>query len=165
MEMQNVKNKVTGVFTPARLKKAAALAVLAGVLTTGGAYYHTQQAEASSAMERQYKNERITAAAEQRGMTLIDTDRVQQLTAQEIGRDVSEIDFYKIKLSVKDGDRKHRDGKHERKNRSYDDAAFHPIYKVTCFVGDVKYKLRFDAETGDLLSSKVDYDSDDIYHY
>ena len=31
MEMQNVKNQVKSVFTPARLKKAAAFAVLVGI--------------------------------------------------------------------------------------------------------------------------------------
>ena len=120
----------------------------------GGAYYQMQQAEASSAMERQYKNERIMAEADRRGMMLIDTNRVKELTAQELGKNVSEIDFYKIKLSVKDDDRKHR---------SYDDTDFRPIYKVKCFVGDVKYKLCFDAVSGDLLTSKVDYDDDDRY--
>ena len=39
---------------------------------------------------------------------------------------------------------------------------FHPVYKVKCFAGNVEYKLRIDAVTGTVLSSKVDVD-DDIF--
>ena len=37
---------------------------------------------------------------------------------------------------------------------------FHPIYKVKCYAGNVEYKLRIDAVTGDVLSSEVDVDDD-----
>ena len=39
---------------------------------------------------------------------------------------------------------------------------FHPVYKVKCYAENVKYKLRIDAVTGTVLSSKVDVD-DDIF--
>ena len=37
---------------------------------------------------------------------------------------------------------------------------FHPVYKVKCYAGNVEYKLRIDAVTGDVLSSEVDVDDD-----
>ena len=39
---------------------------------------------------------------------------------------------------------------------------FHSVYKVKCYAENVKYKLRIDAVTGTVLSSKVDVD-DDIF--
>ena len=53
MEMQNVKNQVKKVVTPARIKKAAVIAVLASLVSAGGAYYHHQQAQARSVAEKQ----------------------------------------------------------------------------------------------------------------
>ena len=197
MEMQNVKN----VFTPARLKKAAALAVLIGIVSAGGAYYHHSQAEARSAMEKQARSEMLAAQAEQRGIVLIDEDHVRTIAAGAIGKDVTELDFRKVYLTAKDHDRdgkhgkKHRDDRHDgrhddREHRdgrdTHDrdehpgmmpqaapaqatDAAngqpvaqpmFHPTYKVKCYAGSVEYKLRIDAVTGTVLSSKVDVDDD-----
>ena len=34
--------------------------------------------------------------------------------------------------------------------------AFLPVYNVTCTDGTVKYKVRIDAATGNVLSSRVD---------
>ena len=39
---------------------------------------------------------------------------------------------------------------------------FSPVYKVKCYAGNVEYKLRIDAVTGTVLSSKADVD-DDIF--
>ncbi|EFF66061.1 hypothetical protein HMPREF7545_1322, partial [Selenomonas noxia ATCC 43541] len=39
---------------------------------------------------------------------------------------------------------------------------FRPVYKVKCYAGNVEYKLRIDAVTGTVLSSKADVD-DDIF--
>ena len=208
MEMQNVKNQVKGVFTPARLKKAAALAVLIGIVSAGGAYYHHSQAEARSAMEKQARSEMLAAQAEQRGIVLIDEDHVRTIAADAIGKDVAELDFRKVYLTMKDHD--DRNGKHDKKrkhDRKHDrdgwrehdrdrhgmipapaapmdgsgqmpaaaptpamtpvqppvnmgQPEFHPIYKVKCYAGNVEHKLRIDAVTGDVLSSKVDVDDD-----
>ena len=212
MEMQNVKDQVKNVFTPARLKKAAALAVLIGIVSAGGAYYHHSQAEARSAMEKQARSEMLATQAEQRGIVLIDEDHVRTIAAGAIGKDVTELDFRKVYLTMKDHD--DRDGKHDKKHkhdRKYDrdgwrehdrdrhgmmpppaapEAAptdgsgqmpaaeptptmtpvqppvnmgqpeFHPIYKVKCYAGNVEYKLRIDAVTGNVLSSEVDADDD-----
>ena len=200
MEMQNVKN----VFTPARLKKAAAVAVLVGIVSAGGAYYHHSQAEARSAMEKQARSEMLAAQAEQRGIVLIDEDHVRTIAAGAIGKDVTELDFRKVYLTMKDHD--DRNGKHDKKRKHDRDGwrehdrdrhemmpapaapmdgsgqmpaaaptpamtpvqppvnmgqpEFHPIYKVKCYAGNVEYKLRIDAVTGDVLSSKVDVDDD-----
>ena len=211
MEMQNVKDQVTKVFTPARLKKAAALAVLVGIVSAGGAYYHHGQAEARSVAEKQAHSEMVAAQAEQRGIVLLDEAKVRSIAAEAIGKSESELDFRSVYLTAKDHDRdgkhdkKHRDGKHDawhdgaHDGKHYDgehrdgrymhdrdehpgmmpqaapaqaiDAAngqpapqpmFHPVYKVKCYAENVKYKLRIDAVTGTVLSSKVDVD-DDIF--
>ena len=201
MEMQNVKDQVTKVFTPARLKKAAALAVLVGIVSAGGAYYHHSQAEARSVAEKQARAEMVAAQAEQRGIVLLDEAKVRSIAAEAIGKSESELDFRSVYLTAKDHDRdgkhdkKHRDGKHRNKHDDREhrdgrymhdrdehpgmmpqaapaqatDAAngqpaarpmFHPTYKVKCYAGSVEYKLRIDAVTGTVLSSKVDVDDD-----
>ena len=203
MEMQNVKDQVTNIFTPARLKKAVAFAVLVGVVTAGGAYYHHGQAEARSVAEKQARAEMIAAQAQQRGVVLLDEAKVRSIAAEAIGKSESELDFRSVYLTAKDHDRdgkhgkKHRDDRHDgrhddREHRdgrdTHDrdehpgmmpqaapaqatDAAngqpapqpmFHPVYKVKCYAENVKYKLRIDAVTGTVLSSKVDVD-DDIF--
>ena len=203
MEMQNVKDQVKSVFTPARLKKAAALAVLVGIVSAGGAYYHHGQAEARSVAEKQARAEMIAAQAQQRGVVLLDEAKVRSIAAEAIGKSESELDFRSVYLTAKDHDRdgkhgkKHRDDRHDgrhdhREHRdgrdTHDrdehpsmmpqaapaqatDAAsgqpapqpmFHPVYKVKCYAENVKYKLRIDAVTGTVLSSKVDVD-DDIF--
>ena len=122
MEMQNVKDQVTKIFTPARLKKAAAFAVLVGIVTAGGSYYHHQQAEARSAAEKQARSEMIAARAEQRGVVLLDEAKVRSIAAEAIGKSESELNFRYVYLTEKDHDKdgrhdkKHRDGKHDRKH-------------------------------------------------
>ena len=203
MEMQNVKNQVKSVFTPARLKKAATLAVLVGIVSAGGAYYHHGQAEARSVAEKQARSEMVAAQAQQRGIVLLDEAKIRSIAAEAIGKSESELDFRAVYLTAKDHDRdgkhgkKHRDDRHDgrhddREHRdgrdTHDrdehpgmmpqaapaqatDAAngqpapqpmFHPVYKVKCYAENVKYKLRIDAVTGTVLSSKVDVD-DDIF--
>lgn len=220
MEMQNVKNQVKSVFTPARLKKAAVFAVLVGIVSAGGAYYHHQQAEARSVQEKQAHSAMIAAQASQRNVVLIDEAHVRAIAAEAIGKSESELNFRTVQLTMKDHDerdgkrgRRHEKGKdrrehrEERREHDRDDrngmmplppaqnapangpaaqgtpapapmegaaqpaAApapmtaqpdFHPVYKVKCFAGNVEYKLRIDAVTGTVLSSKVDVD-DDIF--
>ena len=203
MEMQNVKDQVAKVFTPARLKKAVAFAVLVGIVTAGGAYYHHGQAEARSVAEKQARSEMVAAQAEQRGVVLLDEAKVRSIAAEAIGKSESELDFRAVYLTAKDHDRdgkhgkKHRDDRHDGRHDDREhrdgrymhdrdehpgmmpqaapaqatDAAngqpapqpmFHPVYKVKCYAENVKYKLRIDAVTGTVLSSKVDVD-DDIF--
>ena len=115
MEMQNVKNQVKSVFTPVHIKKAAALAVLIGIVSAGGAYYHHSQAEARSAMEKQARSEMIAAQASQRSVVLIDESHVRTIAAEAIGKSEAELDFRKVYLTMKDHD--DRDGKHDRKHK------------------------------------------------
>ena len=122
MEMQNVKNQVKSVFTPARLKKAAALAVLVGIVSAGGAYYHHSQAEASSRAEKQARAEMVAVQAEQRGIVLLDEAKVRSIAAEAIGKSESELDFRSVYLTAKDHDKdekhgkKHRDDRHDGKH-------------------------------------------------
>ena len=208
MEMQNVKDQAAKVFTPARLKKAVACAVLVGIVSAGGAYYHHRQAEARSLVQKQAQSEMIAVQASQRGMVLLDEEHVQTIAAEAIGKSVSELNFRTIYLTVKDHDDKdgkrgdkHRGGKHDRKHdrkeqrdgrpahdrdgqpgmmlpapaaaptaglqqdpaqRPMMQPDFRPVYKVKCYAGNVEYKLRIDAVTGTVLSSKADVD-DDIF--
>mgnify|MGYP000948953288 FL=1 len=208
MEMQNVKDQAAKVFTPARLKKAVACAVLVGIVSAGGAYYHHRQAEARSLVQKQAQSEMIAVQASHRGMVLLDEEHVQTIAAEAIGKSVSELNFRTIYLTVKDHDDKdgkrgdkHRGGKHDRKHdrkeqrdgrpahdrdgqpgmmlpapaaaptaglqqdpaqRPMMQPDFRPVYKVKCYAGNVEYKLRIDAVTGTVLSSKADVD-DDIF--
>ena len=114
MEMQNVKDQVTKVFTPARLKKAAALAVLVGIVSAGGAYYHHCRVEARAAAEKQARTEMIAAQAEQRGIVLLDEAKVRSIAAEAIGKSETELDFRSVYLTEKEHD---RDGKHDKRHR------------------------------------------------
>ena len=104
-DMQNVKNQVKQVFTPSRLRKAAALAVLTGVISAGGTYWEHQN------------HDRMAASP------LAESAATSTAPAQ---------------------------------------SDFRPFYKVKCYAGNVEYKLRIDAVTGTVLSSKVDVD-DNIF--
>ena len=115
MEMQNVKNQVKSVFTPVHIKKAAALAVLIGIVSAGGAYYHHSQAEARSAMEKQARSEMIAAQASQRSVVLIDESHVRTIAAEAIGKSEAELDFRSVYLTMWDHD--DRDGKHDGKRK------------------------------------------------
>ena len=129
MEMQNVKNQIKNVFTPARLRKAAAFAVLAGIVLAGGAYYYHGQAEARSALEKQARSEMIAVQAEQRGVVLLDEAKVRSIAAEAIGKSESELNFRSVYLTMWDHDDRddrhddrHRDGKrtHDRKGHRAD---------------------------------------------
>ena len=119
MEAQKIKEQVKGVFSPAHLKKAAALAVLVGVATAGTAYFHYQQAEAQSLMKRQARSEMIAAQAAQRNIVLLDEDKVRSIAADSIGKSEAELTFRPLELKMRDHDddrdhdcKGHKKGKH-----------------------------------------------------
>ena len=119
MEAQKIKEQVKGVFSPAHLKKAAALAVLVGVATAGTAYFHYQQVEAHSLMKRQARSEMIAAQAAQRNIVLLDEDKVRSIAADSIGKSEAALTFRPLELKLnhhdddRDHDRKgHKKGKH-----------------------------------------------------
>ncbi len=125
MEAQKIKEQVKGVFNPAHLKKAAALAVLVGVATAGTAYFHYQQVEAHSLMKRQAHSDMIAAQAAQRNIVLLDEDKVRSIAADSIGKSEAELTFRPLELKMnhhdddRDHDRKgHKKGKHgDREHR------------------------------------------------
>ena len=119
MEAQKIKEQVKGVFSPAHLKKAAALAVLVGVATAGTAYFHYQQVEAHSLMKRQARSEMIAAQAAQRNIVLLDEDKVRSIAADSIGKSEAELTFRPLELKMRDHDddrdhdrKGHKKGKH-----------------------------------------------------
>ena len=119
MEAQKIKEQVKGVFSPAHLKKVAALAVLVGVATAGTAYFHYQQVEAHSLMKRPARSEMIAAQAAQRNIVLLDEDKVRSIAAESIGKSEAELTFRPLELKMRDhdGDRDHdrkghKKGKH-----------------------------------------------------
>ena len=125
MEAQKIKEQVKGVFSPAHLKKAAALAVLVGVATAGTAYFHYQQVEAHSLMKRQARSEMIAAQAAQRNIVLLDEDKVRSIAADSIGKSEAELTFRPLELKMRDHDddrghdrKGHKKGKHgDREHR------------------------------------------------
>ena len=119
MKAQKIKEQVKGVFSPAHLKKAAALAVLVGVATAGTAYFHYQQVEAQSLMKRQARSEMIAAQAAQRNIVLLDEDKVRSIAAESIGKSEAELTFRPLELKMRDHDddrdynrKGHKKGKH-----------------------------------------------------
>ena len=119
MEAQKIKEQVKGVFSPAHLKKASALAVLVGVATAGTAYFHYQQVEAHSLMKRQARSEMIAAQAAQRNIVLLDEDKVRSIAADSIGKSEAELTFRPLELKMRDHDddrdhdrKGHKKGKH-----------------------------------------------------
>lgn len=152
MKMNNVKAALLNVFSAAHLKKMAAVAALCATVTAGGAYMYGQQAEAHNAAKAQARAEMVRSEAAQRGVVLIDEARVRAIAAQTIGKAESELSYWEIELKVK------RYGKHRAS--STQDASFNPIYKVECNAGNMEYKLRIDAVTGEVLSSKAEVDDD-----
>ena len=141
MEMQNVKNKVTNVFTPARLKKAAAHAVLIGIVSAGGAYYHHSRAEALSMQEKQARSEMIAAPAANPAPAAAPTDAGTP-SGTPAGTAPAPV-APPVQPAPMMGQ-----------------PNFHPVYKVKCCAGNVEYKLHIDAVTGTVLSSKADVDDD-----
>ena len=152
MKINSAKAAIANVFSTAHLKKMAAVAALCATVTAGGAYMQMQQAEAHNAAKAQARAEMVRAEAAQRGIVLIDEDRVREIAAETIGKDVSELTMWEIKLKTRDHDKHHR-------NRAQD-ADFSPVYKVECHAGTMEYELRIDAVTGAVLSSKSEVDDD-----
>ena len=152
MEAQKIKEQVKGVFSPAHLKKAAALAVLVGVATAGTAYFHYQQAEAQSLMKRQARSEMIAAQAAQRNIVLLDEDKVRSIAADSIGNHRGQYAQSAPAAAAQDA---------AAPAVPADPAAqtdFRPFYKVKCTANNITYKLRIDAVTGALLASDADTD-------
>ena len=150
MEMNNIKEALVNVFSPAHLKKMAALAVLCATVTAGGAYMHMQQAEAHNAAKAEMRAQTVRARAAEQGVTLIDETQVRTITAATIGKDESELSMWEIKLKTRDHD----------KHRRNEAQAFTPIYKVECHAGTMEYELRIDAVTGYVLSYEAEVDDD-----
>ena len=88
----------------------------------------------------------IQTQAAEKNIKLIDEDKVKNITAKAIGVKESNIEFHKIHL-------KNYQGKISTE--------FKPVYKVKCFANGVKYSLRVDAVSGEVLK---DYDKDQFHH-
>ena len=134
MEFKEITSKVNKFWSKKIFKRLGA-AVLVGTMLAGGACYAHEQrdhakAEARAAIIRQQ--------AAEKNMVLIDEARVKNLAAKAIGLDESKITFHSIKLKCGD--------KHDQT------ADFKPIYKVKCHANGIKYGLRLDAVTGDLIN-------------
>ena len=126
----------------------------------------------------------ITAQAQQNAVSLIEESTVRSLTADAIGQEETAIQFRDITLrdiARADGKREGKAAKHHREAKNnagngitvtptatapQNTAAapaspvpaitFRPVYKVSCRVDRVKYKLNIDAVSGKVLSIKCD---------
>ena len=146
------------------MKKAGIVLLLGAVIAgAGGWYKHTLSQEKHAQKERAYVT-MITAQAQQNAVSLIEESTVRSLTA--------------------DGKREGKAAKHHReaKNNAGNEVTvtptatapqntaaapasaaspvpaitFRPVYKVSCRVDRVKYKLNIDAVSGKVLSIKCD---------
>ena len=129
--------------TTSHLKKAGAT-LLAGIIITGGGL----------CLAHEYKDEHkhqecaayIQSQAAEKNITLIDEAKAKSVAAQTIGVAEKDITFHKCSL-------KNYQGKISND--------FKPVYKVKCFSNGVKYSLRIDAVTGEVIK---DYDKDHFKH-
>ena len=125
------------------LKKIGA-ALIAGVMITGGGLCFAH--EYKDAHKEQEHMAYIQSQAAAQNITLIDEARVKNITAKTISVKEGDIEFYKIHL-------KNYQGKLSTE--------FKPVYKVKCFANGVKYSLKIDAVTGEILK---DFDKDNFHH-
>lgn len=190
------KTKTTGkkIFSPAHLKKFAAVLVVCAIIGGGTSAYMHQQKEIKHSQAVAAQTNMIEAQAQQKGLTLITDDQVADITASTIGVDGDKIQYNKVNLTLQGNkEKKHEDGgKHEKDKKHKPDNhtkqamkeapavqdaasqpqatdtasgasekavaqenAFTPIYNVSCQADNVKYQLKIDALTGNVLSSKV----------
>ena len=124
MEIKNIFNKTN-------LQKLGA-ALMAGTVIVGGGlcYAHEHKDDFKHHDCAAYVQEQAAA----QNITLIDEDKVKNIAAQAIGIKESNLNFYKIHL---------KSNKHS--------ADFKPVYKVECFANGIKYSLRIDAVSGEII--------------
>ena len=152
------------------MKKAGIVLLLGAVIAgAGGWYKHTLSQEKHAQKERAYVT-MITAQAQQNAVSLIEESTVRSLTADAIGQEETAIQFRDITLrdiARADGKREGKAAKHHRESQNTAAApasaaspvpaiTFRPVYKVSCRVDRVKYKLNIDAVSGKVLSIKCD---------
>lgn len=129
------------------VRKLFAGVIAAGLLTGGVAmcarhYEHTREEEA--------QNRLIAREAQKRNVVLMDESKIPAIVADAIGYPEDDIDFREIEL--KNRPLPPRPGEpREGKQR-----AFRPVYKIKCVAHLVKYKLRLDAISGEVLHCEVD---------
>lgn len=151
----------------------------------GGWYKHTLDQEKHAQKERAWSM-MITAQAQQRAIPLIEESAVRALAAEAIGQAETAIEFREITLrDMAQAEEKHRDKAAKHRREAKDKAekertarpqaadyqaiatpkpqavpapeiTFRPVYKVSCRVDRVKYKIRIDAVSGEVLRVKCD---------
>ena len=182
--MKNAQTTLGSIFTKSRLKKVGIGILICGLLAGGGTWYQHQQKQAEHAQQLQARTMMLEAQAAQNNVALLPADSIRSLTAEAIGIDETAITFREISLKdntisnekekeKKDhADKKHSDKKDTKKalqkhpsSQDYESlaaeqasaaaSAFQPVYKVSCRANNVKYSLRIDAVTGDVLYRSV----------
>ncbi|MBR1581363.1 MAG: PepSY domain-containing protein [Selenomonadaceae bacterium] len=133
MDFNEITSKAKKFWSKGMLKKLGA-AVLVGTMLAGGACYAHEQrdhakAEARAAMIRQQ--------AAEKNVVLIDETRAKSVAAKAIGIDESKLTFHSIKLKCGD------------KHQPTED--FKPIYKVKCYANGIKYEVKLDAVSGNII--------------
>ena len=125
------------------LKKVGA-ALIAGIMLTGGGLCLAHE------YKEQHKHHDcaayIQSQAEEKNITLIDETQIKTIAAKTIGIDENNLTFHKCDL-------KNYQGKISDE--------FKPVYKVKCFANGIKYSLKIDAVSGEVLK---DYDKDHFKH-
>ena len=127
-----------GIFTPARLKKFAAVATVAAICAGGGAYFLHQQKQAQKILAAKAQTTVLTNLAREKNIALVDENTVRNTVANLIGVDAQAITYKSIRLKERDKS-----------------ADFQPVYKVSCVANSVKYKLCIDAVSGNVVNVKI----------
>ena len=169
--IQNIQHALGSIFTKARLKKITAGAILCSVIAGGAACYQQQQEKLAHEQLLQARAAILESQAAQYSIVLLDTDTIRSLAAQTIGIDETAVTFREIALfngqEKNDKDRKEKDRRDRKEDKREHEQpvtrqtaapapVFQPMYKVACQSGSLKYKLRIDAVSGEILQSKIE---------
>ena len=178
-----VKIKLGEIFTLAHIKRAGMVVLIFAVTAgAGGVYWHQQETDAHMKIV-QARTRMIEAQAAKNNIMLLDREKIKEIVAEAIGLDGSNIEYKQIELTAEENDRysgkdvkKHKkDDKELVRNHEFTQKPVvmqtetvastatkvdnlvisHPVYKVVCKANTIKYRLRIDAVTGQILNSKV----------
>ena len=134
-----IKEQFTDFINKVQLKKVAAGALIGTMLMGGGFCLAHEYKD----FHKDHDNAAyIQTQAAEKNITLIDEAKVKNITSKAISVKESDIDFYKLQL-------KNYQGKISTE--------FKPVYKVKCFANGVKYSLKIDAVSGELIKECDNY--------
>ena len=152
-----LKEKMEKIMSKTVLKKVGATLVIGALIAGAGIWHYHQQKEIQKAKKSEARLALLQHQAEQQNIAILDAAKIRSITAETIGIDENSITFRKIDLkNVAQKEDKENNKQQGQLDKNLNvEQWFKPIYKVSCVVNDVKYKLKIDAITGKVLEAQV----------